>query len=52
MTHRSVMTSSLRINNRKIDKFCEISSDSKIEVFRVVIYLKVNQCKPRRTKGA
>ena len=47
MTHHSVMTSSLRIKIFKIDKFGDLSSDidfnSKIDVFRDVIYLKINQ---------
>ena len=56
MTHLSVMMSSLRIKFLKIDKFCDFSSDidynSRIDVFRDVIYLIINHCKPRRPKGA
>ena len=57
MTHHSVMTSSLRIKkNLKFDKFGDFSSDidfnSRIDVFRDVIYLIINQCDPRRPKGA
>ena len=51
MTHHSVMTSSLRINN-----FGDFSSDidfnSKTYVFRDVISLIINQCDLRRPKGA
>ena len=50
MTHHSVITSSLCIKNGKIDKFCDFSSDidynSKTDVFRDVISLIINQCKP------
>ena len=56
MTHHSVMTSSLRIKIFKIDKFCDFSSDidfnSKIDIFRDIISLIINQCDPRRPKGA
>ena len=56
MTHHSVMTSSLRIKNFKIDKFGDFSSDidfnTKIDIFRNVISLIINQCDPRRPKGA
>ena len=48
------MTSSLRIKNLKIDKFDYFSSDidynSKTDVF--ILHLIVNQCMPRRPKGA
>ena len=48
MTHHSVMTTSLRIKNFKIDKFCDFSSDidykSKTDVFKDVSYLIINQC--------
>ena len=50
------MTSSLRIKHLKIDKFGDFSSDidynSKTDVFRDVIYLMIDQCKPRFRKGA
>ena len=40
----------------KIDKFgdfsCDIDYDSKIDAFRDVIFLIINQCNPRRPKGA
>ena len=56
MTHHSVMTSSLRIKISKFDKFGDFSSDidfnSRIVVFRDAIYLIINQCDPRRPKGA
>ena len=56
MTHHFVMMSSLRIKNFKIDKFDDFSSDidfnSKTDIFRDVIYLIINQCDPRLTKGA
>ena len=56
MTHHSVMTSSLRINILKIDKFGDYSSDinynSKTDVFRDVISLIITQCDSRRPKGA
>ena len=57
MTHHSVMTSSLCIkNNLKIDKFDYFSSgidfNSKTDIFRDVISLIINQCEPRRQKGA
>ena len=52
-THHGIMTSSLRIKNLLIDEFCDFSSDidynSKTDVFRDVI---INQCEPRRPKGA
>ena len=56
MTHHSVMTSSLRIKIKKIDKFSDFSSDidysSKTYVFRDVIYHIINQCEPRSPKEA
>ena len=56
MTHHFVMTSSLRIKNFKIDKFGDFSSDieynSKTDIFRDAISLIINQCDPRRPKGA
>ena len=49
MTHHSVMTSSLLINNLKIDKFDDFSSDidfkGKTDIFRDVISLIINQYK-------
>ena len=56
MAHHFVITSSLRIKNFKIDKFGDFSSDidyhSKTNIFRDVISLIINQCDPRRPKGA
>ena len=56
MTHHSVMTSSLRIKFFKIYKFGDFSSDidfnTKTDIFRDVISLLINQCDPRRPKGA
>ena len=56
MTHHSVMTSSLRIKNFKIDKFsdfsCDIEYNSETDLFRDVISLIINQCDLRRPKGA
>ena len=56
MTHHFVMTSSLRIKILIIDKFGDFSSDidyhSRTDVFRVAISLIINQCAPRRSKGA
>ena len=56
ITHHSVMTSSLRIKIFKIDKFGDLSSDidlnTKIDIFRDVISHIINQCDPRRPKGA
>ena len=56
MTHHSVMTSSLRIKILKMDKFADFSCDigyaSRTGVFRDVISLIINQCDPRRPKGA
>ena len=55
ITLHSVMTSSLCIQNLKIDKFGDFSSDidynSKTDAFRDVIHLIINQCEPRRSKG-
>ena len=56
MTHHFVMTSSLLIKIFKIDKFgdfsCDIDYHSRTDVFRDVIHLIINQCDPRRPKGA
>ena len=58
MTHHFVMTSSLLIKCFKIVKFCHFSSvilvdyNSRTDVFRDVISLIINQCDPRRPKGA
>ena len=50
------MTSSLLIKNFKIDKFDDFSSEidfnTKMDIFRDVISLIINQCDPRRPKGA
>ena len=55
MTHHPVMTSSLRIKNFKIDKFCDFSCDidynSSTGVFRDVVTLIINQCDPTPTRG-
>ena len=56
MTHHSVMTSSLRIKNFKIDKFGDISSEigfnTKMDIFRDVISLTINQCHLQATEGS
>ena len=53
MTHHSVMPSSLRIKNLKIDKIKrDIDYNSKTEVFGDVISLIINHFDPRRPKGA
>ena len=56
MTHHFVMMSSLLIKILKIDKFgdfsCDIDYNSCPDVFRDVISLIINQCEPRRRKGA
>ena len=56
MTHHSVLTSSLHIKNFKIDKFgdfsCYIDYKIRTDVFRDAISLIINQCDPRRPKGA
>ena len=56
ITYHSVMTSSLRIKILKIDKFGDFFSDidynSKIDIFRDVISLIINQSDPRHPKGA
>ena len=56
MTHHSVMTSSLRIQNFKIDKFGDFSSDidfkTKMDIFRDDISLIINQCQPQATEGS
>ena len=56
MTHHFVMTSSFRIKNYKFDKFGDFSNDigynSRTDIFRDAISLIINQCDPRRPKGA
>ena len=56
MTHHFAMTSSLLIKILKIDKFGVFSSDidfkTKMGIFRNDISLIINQCDPRRPKGA
>ena len=56
MTHHFVMTSSLLIKILKIAKFgdfsCDMDYNSRTDVFRDVISLIINQCDPRRPKGA
>ena len=56
ITHHSVMTSSLRIKIFKIDKFgdfsCNIDYNCRTDLFRDIISLLINQCDPRRPKGA
>ena len=56
MTHHFVMTSSLRISNFKIDKFCAFSSEigfnTKMDIFRDVISLIINQCHLQATEGS
>ena len=56
MTHHFVMTPSLLIKILKIDKFgdfsCDFDYNSWTDVFRDVIPLIINQCDPRRPKGA
>ena len=56
MTHYSVMTSSLLIKILKIDKFgdfsCDTDYNSRTDAFRDAISLMINQCDPRRLKGA
>ena len=57
MTHHSVMTSSLRIKNFKIDKFRDFLSDidfkTKMDiVFRDDISLIINQCHLQATEGS
>ena len=49
MTHHFVLTSSLRIKN---DFSSDFNYNSKADVFRDVISLIINQCEPRRQKGA
>ena len=55
MTHHFVMTSSLRIKNFKIDKFGDFSSEigfnTKMDIFRDVISLIINQCRLQATEG-
>ena len=55
MTHHSVMTSSLPIKFKKIDKSCDFSCDiecnSRTDVFRDVFSLKINQCDPMRRRS-
>ena len=50
MTHHSVMTSSLYI--KIFDFSCDIDYNSRTDVFRDVIPVIINQCDPRRPKGA
>ena len=56
ITHHFVMTSSLRIKNFKIDKFCDFSSDidyhSRTHIFRDDISLINNQCHLQATEGS
>ena len=56
ITHHFVITSSLLIKIFKIDKFsdfsCDIDYNSRTDVFRDVMSLIINQCDPRRPKGA
>ena len=56
MTHHCVLTSSLLIKIFKIDKFgdfsCDIDYNSRTDIFRDPISHIVNQCDPRRPKGA
>ena len=56
MTQHFVMTSSLRINILKIDKFgdfsCDIDYNSRTGVFMDVISLIINQCDIRHPQGA
>ena len=56
MTHHFVMTSSLRFKNFIIVKFCVFSSEidfnTMMDIFRDVFSHIINQCDPRRPKGA
>ena len=56
MTHHFVMTSSLLIKVLIIDKFgdfsCDIDYNSRTGVFRDIISYIINQCDPKRPKGA
>ena len=56
MTHHSVMTSSLSIKIFKIDKFGDFSYDidfkTKMNIFRDVISIIINQCHLQATKGS
>ena len=56
MTHHFFMTSSLLIKILKIDNFsdfsCDIDYNSRTDIFRDVISSIINQCDPRRPKGA
>ena len=56
MIHHFVMASSLLFKILKIDKFgdfgCDFGYNSRTDVFRDVISLIINQCNPRRLKGA
>ena len=47
MTHHSVMTSKIEI----FDFLSDIDYISKTDIFRDVIYLRINQCEPRRPKS-
>ena len=55
-THHFAMTSSLLIKILKIDKFGVFSSDidynRRTDIFIDAIFLIINQCDPRRPKGA
>ena len=56
MTHHFFITSSLLIKILKIDIFgdfsCDIDYSIMTDIFRDVLSLIINQCDPRRPKGA
>ena len=56
MTHHFVMTSSLHIKKFNIDKFGDFSSEigfnTKMDIFRDVISLIINQCHLQATEGS
>ena len=56
ITHHFVMTSSLLIKIFKIDKFGDfwrdIDFNTKMDIFRDVLFLIINQCALKRPKGA
>ena len=56
MTHHFVITSSLRIKKFKIDKFGDFSSEigfiTKMDIFRDVFSLIINQCHLQATEGS
>ena len=56
MTHHFAITSSLLIKILKMDKLGDFSSDidfhSRTDIFRDALSLIINQCDPRRPKGA